>query len=446
MNVVDQKMHQESNSNSNMEHEDTCYMCGDGGTLMLCDSCPAAYCYSNEADAEYPGCLSFPPGHEQDPFCCPECLRLSPTPQLTYKIQRTVRKTRRRAAADGSEGVVLVILHIPNMSEPARVLERRVSSYLRALDLEVITHRLNMREGSDTRDVSGPWNGRYFNRNVPPRPFRLWCIFMSESDPDGGWWVDDGDSYAQSSEYQVLDFYLQGLHSWAEHAVTADIIFTSCGVNLGLADSRRQVISYISPSPWNHLFAAATAALHTPYFTAFFPDFIAQVCYNRFPAEEALLRAWLKFNTARLHTDVFVFSNAATSPRSPCVLYASAPGATRPFGVDIPVVDCVCSCVQTARQKRWMSRYESSPHKTTKEVLLFFVTSCCKYEMHLAVSLSNITPLEKHGSRIVRIPVDENGRKLFDRSTMTCFKFSPTRLPGDRPVHDGFWTAVSQAM
>lgn len=150
------------------------------------------------------------------------------------------------------------------MSEPARVLERRVSSYLRALDLEVrhfrssihvepgiifvqvTTHRLSLRDEPGNQSQSGVWNEKYFNRYVPSPPFRLWCIFMTESDPNGGWWIDDGESRAQSDENSVLDYYLNGMYSWAEHAVTADIIVTSCGVNLGLADSRKQVISYIS--------------------------------------------------------------------------------------------------------------------------------------------------------------------------------------------------------
>lgn len=44
--------------------------------------------------------------------------------------------------------------------------------------------------------------------------------------------------------------------------------------------------------------------------------------------------------------------------------------------------------------------------------------------MSLAIFKGGIEVLEKHGSRVVRIEVDRNGRKLFNRLDMTCFKFS----------------------
>lgn len=90
------------------------------------------------------------------------------------------------------------------------------------------------------------WNEKYFNRHYPPRAFRLWCIIMTESDPTGGWWVDDGETFAQSSERDVLNYYLEGMQCWAEEAVSAHVIIPACGANLALDDSRQQVISYIS--------------------------------------------------------------------------------------------------------------------------------------------------------------------------------------------------------
>lgn len=121
-----------------------------------------------------------------------------------------------------------------------------------------------------------------------------------------------------------------------------------------------------------------------------------------------------------------MFSNG----EHPCRLYVAAPVTTRPYGVDIPVVDCICRCVQSHKTKRWLLKYESHHKppaklsKPAKEVFLFYVTSCCKFEMSLAIFKGGIEVLEKHGSRVVRIEVDRNGRKLFNRLDMTCFKFS----------------------
>lgn len=62
------------------------------------------------------------------------------------------------------------------------------------------------------------------------------------------------------------------------------------------------------------------------------------------------------------------------------------------------------------------------------EVFLFYVTSCCKYEMQLAIFVRHLNSLDKHGSRVVQIMVGSDGQILFNRLTMTCFRFSVSRV------------------
>jgi hypothetical protein len=73
------------------------------------------------------------------------------------------------------------------------------------------------------------------DRLLPKAPYHLVIIFLTESDPRGGWWVMSDDERLGAfrvDEKTFIDYHTENLMLLATDALTARIFPICCGLNL----------------------------------------------------------------------------------------------------------------------------------------------------------------------------------------------------------------------
>jgi hypothetical protein len=152
------------------------------------------------------------------------------------------------------------------------------------------------------------------------------------------------------------------------------------------------------------------------------PDLLACTNFVQFRLEESLLRCWLKLPRARDHTDLYVFQRESKTAPAGCSLWTHAPDRSRPWGIELPVVSCVCLCsVIKGSPSFWIMKY----HRTTLvqgETYYFFATSCCAFELHIAIYVATLRVRACHGTQVVFAKMDSDGNKVFDYDTMVMMR------------------------
>jgi hypothetical protein len=177
-----------------------------------------------------------------------------------------------------------------------------------------------------------------------------------------------------------------------------------------------------SRSKWQTLIAPAASALYPPDFTAMLPDLFAQTNFIQLKIEDSLLRSWLKLPRAFRHTDLYLFRKDTKDSDAVCSLWTHAPPKEKPWGVDLPSPDCVCSCATWQREQPiWKHKFTRSS-LVAGEVYCFFATSCCAYELHLGVFTGSRKLLPRHGTQLLKSEIDSEGNKVFNHSTMTAMQ------------------------
>jgi hypothetical protein len=176
---------------------------------------------------------------------------------------------------------------------------------------------------------------------------------------------------------------------------------------------------------------------------------LTQAEFLQYGIEDALQRSWLKLPRALEHTDLYFFRKETPGSAAVGTLWTHTPHVFRPWGVDVPVASCVCSCAARGLKSFWYPP-NTKASKVQGEVYYAFRTSCCKFELHLAIFTGSLRVLKHHGTEIVKSRMDEEGNKEFNYSTMTCIKlkvcsdvdcaFKPNispsfQAPLDRPFH-----------
>ncbi|KAG8706921.1 hypothetical protein FRC08_000791 [Ceratobasidium sp. 394] len=423
--------------NMSIEHEDMCHFCGDGGILLQCTYCPAAYCYaisdgSKRRPTDQQICIELPQNTnlQQFVFECPVCYSVSKsTSAPPYLILRPVRRVRRVTAGHGQPALVLAIFYLPVKTDAARVLSERVAAAIEALEIQVAV----ILQPIDDINVS------YIDKlveSVGPL-FKIWCMIYTESDPRGGWWIDSGSSAGRATPDEVLPHLLDSaLKGWAEKSKGAYVVVISCGMNLQILEERRQLIKCFSGTKWDALIAPSAPAVFSPDFVSMLPNLVAQTQFIQFELEPALLRCWLKTPRVRDHTDLYVLTRKSREEAVKASVWIHAPTWRRPWGIELPALLCVCSCAAVSgKSSGWVKRYGRTATEFG-EVYLFFSTSCCRHELHLAIYTGTLKLLDRHGTNVVFAPLDDNGRREFNYAEMCTIKRCVRTLPASaRDVH-----------
>lgn len=151
----------------------------------------------------------------------------------------------------------------------------------------------------------------------------------------------------------------------------------------------------------------------------------------QFHVKSALLRSWLKQPRAHEHTNIYVFLKE-NSGGVTCESWIHAPEHQKPWGIELPTIDCICSCTPSSGGLSFWRKKYHRPTKVAGEVYYFFATSCCKYELHLAVFVESQTLLRRHGTEVFVMPINADGEQGFDYYTMVDMQFRVSESSSDR--------------
>ncbi|KAG8714820.1 hypothetical protein FRC08_011409 [Ceratobasidium sp. 394] len=221
-----------------------CFYCEDGGPVIECGSCHRSFCYNKigedrNEDADRLTCVTVPPEMADDrarSFRCPECLSNDKYAALDYIVNRGSRATRRLSARSS---VVFVLFHLKTNIDKARALLAQITAMLGVFELHLVAFLQAHEEGLTDHQATA-----LKDELLPREPYHLAVVFLTESDPEGGWWTRtdlDKEGKAQVNEKQFLRYHLKPLTSLAMNATSARIIMSSCALNL-FVDSTLGVI------------------------------------------------------------------------------------------------------------------------------------------------------------------------------------------------------------
>ncbi|CAE7230822.1 unnamed protein product [Rhizoctonia solani] len=160
-------------------------------------------------------------------FRCPECLSGDVSMLPDYVINRGSRVTRRVSI---KTSVAIVVYYLKKLQEPARALAKQLCAALAIFEIHVAPVLIKLH-----RQVDVSKTNVIHQHLLPKAPYHLAILFITESDPRGGWWVssdDDRGGAYRVDEKTFIHFHTQNLLRLATDALTARIFPISCGMNL----------------------------------------------------------------------------------------------------------------------------------------------------------------------------------------------------------------------
>ncbi|CUA74691.1 hypothetical protein RSOLAG22IIIB_05658 [Rhizoctonia solani] len=431
-----------------------CYYCEDGGSIMDCDTCPHGYCYDiigrsggatfqqNMSIPEAQACVSVPlemAENKRRTFRCPECLSGDLSVLPDYIINRGSRTTRRVSI---KTSVAIVIYYLKSFLEPARALAKQLCAALGIFEINVAPVLIKLHRKVDPSKV------QVIHQNLLPKaPYHLALLFMTESDPRGGWWVTSADD--RSGAYRVdektfIYFHTDNLLGLANDALTARIFVISCGMNLLNEDVTGIIFHMLYVAPWDSIVLPTASSLVLKNYAAIFPELFVHLYYFGSPLRSSLLRTWAKSEEARQHTGLLLMDRP-TGRNQPFAVskFEHAP-TSRPFGVDLPMVPSICGCWDK-HPHHWSPRHTS---EAFGERFLFYTSSCCSLELHVAIYTDRRIVFEAHGTTIMEEKWDPGAESFsFDPMTMVCMKVSRSKKGNSeqakRPEHTIPWTEAA---
>ncbi|KAG8716465.1 hypothetical protein FRC08_009472 [Ceratobasidium sp. 394] len=376
---------------------------------------------------------------------CPECLSEDKLTLPNYTINTGYRATRRMAI---KSSVVIVFFHLGSLQTTAEALVAQVCAALGAFELHLVVEVLELASQLDELDSE-----RILQELLPKAPFHVVVVFLTESDPRGGWWVSpqrDGKAAQRASEKGFLEFHLDSLTKLARSARSARLFIISCGMNMFNEKTVGSIFHAINTRPWHSIVFPSVPAIMPWQYASIFPELFTHLYYFGAPLKSSLLRTWAKSREARRHTGFILMDRVDCGTGLLEVSrFEHAPHTSRPYGFDLPMLPSLCGC--------WhKSSPDSSPHwspyhvsQKFREVFSFFVSTCCSFELHIAIYTGCRTVRDAHGTKIVEELWDTAAERFhFDSLTMVAIKMSPARKTiaerAERPRHTEPWTIAGQ--
>ncbi|KAG9083825.1 hypothetical protein FRC06_004357, partial [Ceratobasidium sp. 370] len=327
-------------------HDRYCYYCEDGGPIMDCGLCSRGFCYDVmggpepaevTADAEYQACITVPYEMKRDKsriFRCPECLASSDTLKLDYTINRGSRATRRLSA---KSSLVLVVYYLSSEKLIAESLLEQICAILGVFELHVVSFFRKIRDHVERSEAK-----ELYNQLLPDGPYHLCVIFLTESSPEGGWWVTsdkDRGGRSQAEEPSFLKLHTSSLSELARSAISARMFMICCSLNFWESSTLGKIHNYLDACPWHSIVFPSAPQLLPQFFINFMPELFAQLYYFGAPLRSALLRTWGKSLEARAHTGLVIMDRKHWEGEELTVTkFEHAPQSTRPFGFELPMV------------------------------------------------------------------------------------------------------------
>ncbi|KAG8722671.1 hypothetical protein FRC08_014416 [Ceratobasidium sp. 394] len=366
------------------ESEDKyCYICEDGGDMIECSTCPNACCYdvigkkvSNPMD-EPGACVTVPDSmanNREVPFVCPSCVSEKQPRSIGYFINRGARCTMRVAPRTC---VALVVYHLKSHAADAQALADQLLSALQVFYINVAWQTRLLHHSIGSKEAEG-----LFAELPRDAPYHLAVVFLTESDPRGGWWHTSAYGSQRDStvsEKQFLESCLHNLRHIARNAVTARLFGLSCGFNLHAPKTWPRIQRYLHGTPFLSMVSPSTCSLLLCEYASLLPDLFVHLYYFGAGLDAALMSVWGKASDARKHTGLFVMQRPQNSSEFDLKKILYSPPKSSPFGVQLPVAGSICGCPQDSR---W-------DYKTQLEnrIELVFVFQCsrCKVELQVGI-------------------------------------------------------------
>ncbi|QRW09579.1 hypothetical protein RhiLY_08578 [Ceratobasidium sp. AG-Ba] len=250
----------------------------------------------------------------------------------------------------------------------------------------------------------------------PDVPYHLAVIFVTESNPGGGWWHTSehgSQKKSQVDEDAFLDQCRYQVRHLSARALTSRIFGAACGMNLQgpraihLIQSSLLQTSYLSV-----LLPTATNLLLSDY-SHILPEILMNLYYLGSDLRSACQRVWGRSREARYHTGLLFIDRSHTQERFLITKVMHAPPKHRPYGLFLPDCWTICGC--SSKKAKWVYKTEK-PHG--KEFIYLYLSSCGHVDLRVAVFPSRRRIVQRSGESFVEEDWDREKRMFhFHEST-----------------------------
>ncbi|KDN38058.1 hypothetical protein RSAG8_09743, partial [Rhizoctonia solani AG-8 WAC10335] len=141
-----------------------------------------------------------------------------------------------------------------------------------------------------------------------------------------------------------------------------------------------------------------------------FPELFVNIYYFGAALEPSLLRIWAKSKEFRSHTGLITMDRPDLQSDMMVKLFLYAPVASRPFGVQLPLVHTVCGC--QVGKSEWVFKKEKG---NEIEKAYFYISSCCGVQLEARIHPDQRREITNYQVRYIVEPWDIKKR---------CFTFN----------------------
>ncbi|QRW09537.1 ATPase [Ceratobasidium sp. AG-Ba] len=415
-----------------MEQEDTgkemyCFICEDGGQLVECTFCRRNFCYRKLSDGnelEHPACVTLPDlmaDDDKEDFPCPVCLSTSQARFAPYIINRGTRATLR---IKSRTSLIVLIFCIASLEQYATALCMQLEAALGVFEVNLATMCTRFEAGITREEECN-----LLSQLIPNAPYHLAVVFLTESNPGGGWFAASGKSAFQTEESQLLRKMANDSHILAQGASTVRMFGASCGVNLpgaGVVDSIR---SHMKSSRLLSLVLPTAPFLLYSDFLHLFPELFLSLYYLGTDLRSTIYRVWGKSDEVRRHTGLIVFDRRDRESDVACTRLCYAPRTSRPLGVQLPAAWSICGCPDDGvGQDDWRFLKEQQ-HR--KETIFSYRSACCGVQLNVAILPFKLRSIKRNDESFIEEDWQSATRQFpFRDSTMVRMKIERP----DRPI------------
>ncbi|KAG9088754.1 hypothetical protein FRC06_001862 [Ceratobasidium sp. 370] len=224
--------------------DQSCYICEDGGKMAECTICLQTFCYGilgTLHDAEHPPCVTIlaqMTDKAARAFPCPECLSHGAQARSApYIINCGAQLTMWLALRTS---VVLVVFYLALLKQLAGSIYDQIQASLGSFEVNLASFCSVLHQGLSEEDKTV-----LREQLAPNAEFHLALVFVTESNPSGGWWSRSVSSNGQAAEGQFLKFLNNQVHCLACQALSVWYFGVACGWNLpgqGMVDDIQKML------------------------------------------------------------------------------------------------------------------------------------------------------------------------------------------------------------
>ncbi|KAG9100873.1 hypothetical protein FRC06_003592 [Ceratobasidium sp. 370] len=309
-----------------------------------------------------------------------------------------------------------------SLEEMAESLVTQLNAALRVFELHVIP--LVLKTMSEVCEKHAEQVRRQL---LPTAPYHLVVLFLTESDPRGGWWVaseTDPEGPRRANEGEFIVHHTRNLEGLAKDALTARLFAISCGLNMFNEDVLGDIFHTVD--------RFATVALNHSTFRSFDPALAVHWDFPRAIRPSLLLRS-----AARKLTPSYMGQVTGNKTTYWVYIDGTVEGRKR-----------ITLCAKVRTRAAYHPPFGLRVTDDTFAVRLLGQIGS-PLVLHIAIYTDNRAIFKAHGTTIMEEVWDlATERFTFDPATMVTTRMSRSRkgtdLQKERPTHDTPWTIAGQ--